>query len=122
MSGEADILQPSTPTLDEPPPRVLNDKKGGVCPFGHGLLAWARVELDDGVEVFYLERCSTCSGVFFDDGEWDRLAHSRMLAHLDDLWDPMFQQRLAEARSRERWRAVMTGRQAASMYSRFGMM
>ena len=113
MPGEADILQPSTPTLDEPPPRVLNDKKGGVCPFGHGLLARARVELDDGGEIFYLERCSTCSGVFFDDGEWDRLAHSRMLAHLDELWDPMFQQRLAEARSRERWRADLVEKLSA---------
>lgn len=104
MPGEADILQPTTTIPDEPSPRVQNDKKGGVCPFGHGLLARTRVELDDGGDTFFLERCSTCSGVFFDDGEWARLAHSRMFAHLEELWDPLFQQRLAEARSRERWR------------------
>jgi uncharacterized protein (DUF952 family)/Zn-finger nucleic acid-binding protein len=91
----------------------MNDKKGGVCPFGHGLLARARVELDDGGEAFYLERCTTCSGVFFDDGEWARLAHSRMFAHLDEFWDPLFQQRLAEERSRERWRADLVEKLSA---------
>lgn len=108
LPGEADILKAETSsTTSTLPPRVPNDKKGGFCPFGHGLLARARVELDDGGEDFYLERCQTCSGVFFDDGEWARLLRSPMLEHLDDLWDPRFQQKLAEERSRERWRDDM---------------
>lgn len=107
MPGEADILASTTPHPrgDSGPPRAVNDKKGGFCPFGHGLLERARVELDDGGAAFYLERCRACSGVFFDDGEWNRLVHSPMFPHLNDLWDPLFQQKLAEERSTERWRA-----------------
>jgi uncharacterized protein (DUF952 family) len=107
MPGEADILATSTPRPDSQTPRAGNDKKGGFCPFGHGLLERARVEPDDGGDAFYLERCRACSGVFFDDGEWSRLAHSQMFHHLNDLWDPHFQQKIAEERSIERWRSEL---------------
>ena len=103
MPGEAELLaldlKEVTTTV-----RAAHDKKGGFCPFTHGLLERVRVELDDAGEPFYLERCRTCSGMFFDDGEWNRFAHSRLLAHLDDLWDPLFQQRLAVERSHKHWR------------------
>lgn len=103
MPGEAELLALGVNEITTTK-RAPQDKKGGFCPFEHGLLDRVRVELDDGGEPFYLERCRTCSGVFFDDGEWSRLAHSRLLAHLDDLWDPLFQQRLADERSHKHWR------------------
>lgn len=103
MPGEAELL-----ALDTPPAakltRAPQDKRGGFCPFEHGLLERARVELDDGGDAFYLERCRSCSGIFFDDGEWGRLVRSNLIAHLDDLWDPTFQQRLADERSHKVWR------------------
>jgi uncharacterized protein (DUF952 family) len=107
MPGEADILVVNTASPNSPPARAHNDKRGGVCPFGHGLLERARVDLHDGGEAFYLERCRVCTGVFFDDGEWVRLARDQMFHHLHELWDPMFQQKVADQRSMERWRSEL---------------
>lgn len=64
------------------------DRKTGLCPLGHGILVRARVDAD---QVFYLERCGFCRGVWLDCGEWQRLAASLYLDHLDDLWDPSWQ-------------------------------
>lgn len=64
------------------------DQKTGLCPMGHGILVRARVDAD---QVFFLERCGFCHGVWLDRGEWQRLAASLYLDHLDDLWDPAWQ-------------------------------
>src|SRR5512133_3248194 len=82
------------------------DRKTGLCPMGHGILVRARVELD-GVDGFHLERCGFCRGVWLDCGEWQRLAASRYLEHLDDLWDPNWQkQRRSEKLQRGLDRAL----------------
>ena len=54
-------------TTDGPAPAAA-DARAGLCPNGHGLLVFARIELDG---HFYLDRCPTCSGVWFDRGEWE---------------------------------------------------
>lgn len=105
MPGEAELLSSSGTAAQHAVARLPADKKGGACPFGHGHLDRARVDVEDGGDAFYLDRCLACSGVFFDDGEWGRLARSHLLRHLDDLWDPLFQQRLDHERSDKRWRA-----------------
>jgi Zn-finger nucleic acid-binding protein len=66
------------------------DRRTGLCPMGHGILVRARVDLDPD-QAFYLERCGLCHGVWLDRGEWQRLAASLYLDHLDDLWDPKWQ-------------------------------
>lgn len=66
-------------------PGAAADSKTGLCPLGHGILIRARVDVDD---PFYLDRCAECGGIWFDAGEWNRLAVSHLLEHLDDLWDP----------------------------------
>jgi Zn-finger nucleic acid-binding protein len=71
------------------------DRKTGLCPMGHGILVRARV---DGDQVFHLERCGFCRGVWLDRGEWQRLASSRFLQHLDDLWDPTWQRQQRDER------------------------
>lgn len=82
------------------------DRKTGLCPMGHGILVRARVELE-GDQGFYLERCGFCRGVWLDCGEWQRLAASRYLDHLDDLWDPNWQkQRRSEKLQRGLDRAL----------------
>jgi Zn-finger nucleic acid-binding protein len=79
--------------------RPDTDRRTGLCPMGHGILLRARVESD---QVFYLERCGLCRGVWLDRGEWQRLAAALFLDHLDDLWDPNWQkQRRAEALQRQ---------------------
>ena len=67
------------------------DRRTGLCPEGHGILIRALVEVED---PFYLERCAECHGIWFDKGEWNRLAQSHLLAHLERLWDPAWRFRL----------------------------
>lgn len=68
------------------------DHKTGLCPMGHGILLRARVEPEE-KQIFYLERCGFCHGIWLDRGEWQRLAAALFLDHLDDLWDPGWQKR-----------------------------
>jgi Zn-finger nucleic acid-binding protein len=53
-------------------------------------MARARVELDT---PFFLERCLSCGGVWFDAGEWSRLATSQLLRSLLDFWTPAWRWR-----------------------------
>ena len=64
------------------------DAKNGLCPDGHGIMGRARVVLDD---TFYVERCSTCHGMWFDAGEWQALADHRLVVELERLFDPEWQ-------------------------------
>ncbi|MCC7382659.1 MAG: zf-TFIIB domain-containing protein [Deltaproteobacteria bacterium] len=81
------------------PQKVRGDDVAGLCPSGHGLLQRAKVDLD---EPFYLERCGRCAGIWFDAGEWSKLASSHLVHHLRDLWDPTWQRRMREERAEER--------------------
>src|SRR5438128_4668385 len=74
------------------------DAKVGFCPAGHGLLIRARVDASD---PFHLDRCGTCAGIWFDAGEWARLASSEWMQHVDELWDPVYRKRLREERARK---------------------
>jgi Zn-finger nucleic acid-binding protein len=80
---------------DVPGPAPDADRRAGMCPAGHGLLKRARVDVDD---PFYLDRCPTCSGIWFDAGEWNRLATSHLLHSLFELWSPSFLRRQLEER------------------------
>ncbi|MCC6876025.1 MAG: zf-TFIIB domain-containing protein, partial [Sandaracinaceae bacterium] len=84
--GAIDKLAPAEPAATAA--RAPNDERTGLCPDGHGILLRARVEQQD-EPPFYLERCAHCHGVWFDAGEWARVASSELRTHLDDLWDPV---------------------------------
>ncbi|HTO96865.1 MAG TPA: zf-TFIIB domain-containing protein, partial [Myxococcales bacterium] len=75
------------------------DGLAGFCPRCQGLLVRARFEAG---QVFHLDRCPACAGVWFDAGEWAAVASSEWLAHLDDLWDPAWRRRVREQRAQER--------------------
>jgi Zn-finger nucleic acid-binding protein len=74
------------------------DAKSGMCPEGHGIMTRARVESDG---PFSLERCSSCEGVWFDRGEWQRLAGEHLLEHLPDMWEREWRDRQRRTRSRQ---------------------
>jgi Zn-finger nucleic acid-binding protein len=76
-----------------PAKRPEGDKRTGRCPQGHGLLVRARITWDD---PYFLERCPHCHGVWFDAGEWSRIASANLLADLSSLWDPHWRAHLAE--------------------------
>lgn len=86
------------------PQKVQGDALAGLCPHGHGILARARV---DGDEPFYLDRCTHCQGLWFDAGEWQRLASLHLEKNLADLWDPERRRRLQQARIEDGHRARM---------------
>ena len=88
-------LDPPSPETEED---VEIDRRIGVCPKGHGILGRTRVEVDDG---FYLDRCGTCGGLWFDKGEWQRLARRELLHRIPDFWTAAWQRRQREERQRE---------------------
>ena len=97
------------------PQKVHGDGLAGLCPHGHGILARARVEAD---EPFYLERCATCLGVWFDGGEWERLASLQLEKNLADLWDPERRRQRVQARLEEGHRARMIALLGAELVTR----
>lgn len=77
------------------PQKAGGDAITGLCPEGHGLMTRAKVDLED---AFYLERCARCGGIWFDSGEWQKLASSHLVHHLRDLWDPEWHRRMRAER------------------------
>lgn len=73
------------------------DHRTGVCPEGHGLLRRARVTNDD---PYFLERCARCGGVWFDPGEWTRLADANLLKDVTNLWSPAWREHLSDEHNR----------------------
>lgn len=93
------------PTLNDAQ-ELLNaegaDKRTGLCPMGHGILIRARVQLD---APFFLERCAKCGGIWFDAGEWRRLASSHLLRHLQEFWTPTWRRERRENALRDAYLA-----------------
>jgi Zn-finger nucleic acid-binding protein len=80
------------------PERPLEqDHRTGPCPDGHGLLRRARATNDD---PFFLERCARCGGIWFDPGEWSRLAAAGLLGDVTSLWSPAWREHLSEEQNR----------------------
>jgi Zn-finger nucleic acid-binding protein len=77
------------------------DRKAGVCPQGHGLLTRAQTHLDGG---FFLERCTTCWGVWFDQGEWHRIAAAGLASGLFEIWSTFWQKERRREQARDHLR------------------
>jgi len=90
-----------------------DDRRTGLCPFGHGILIRARVEAD---RPFHVERCSACRGVWLDKGEWQRLAVGHFLEHLDDLWDPDWRKRQRNEQAHLEMDASLQSRLGPELY------
>jgi Zn-finger nucleic acid-binding protein len=80
-----------------PPQPLEQDHRTGPCPEGHGLLRRARVTNDD---PFFVERCARCGGVWFDPGEWSRLAATGLLTDVSNLFSPAWREHLSEEQNR----------------------
>jgi Zn-finger nucleic acid-binding protein len=89
--AEVSVGLPATANAD-------NDAKSGMCPEGHGILSRARVEARS---PFSLERCSTCFGVWFDRGEWQRVAEESLAADLPHFWEREWRAMRRREQSRE---------------------
>lgn len=76
------------------------DLQAGVCPNGHGILKRAQTHLVGG---FYLERCESCFGVWFDQGELQRVLEQGLSDGLFQIWTSLWQREQIELHSRERY-------------------
>ncbi|HUJ29071.1 MAG TPA: zf-TFIIB domain-containing protein [Myxococcales bacterium] len=76
------------------------DALPGFCPRCRSLLTRARVERE--THPFWLDKCGSCGGFWFDAGEFAAIASSEWLDHLDDLWDPVWRKRVREKRAEQR--------------------
>ncbi len=79
--------------------KVEEDHSTGLCPNGHGIMTRAKVELEP---PFFLEKCPHCNGIWFDKGEWNRLAESDMVSHLFDFWSNSWKKEQQEIKARKR--------------------
>lgn len=74
-----------------------NDQKTGICPAGHGIMIRAKVDVEPS---FYLERCPTCGGIWFDRGELSRLVAHDLADHLDLIWTKAWQKKQSREKNR----------------------
>lgn len=80
-----------------PAQHLEQDHRTGPCPDGHGLLRRARATNED---PFFLERCARCGGIWFDPGEWSRLAEAGLLGDVTTLWSPAWREHLSDEQNR----------------------
>lgn len=95
--GEAGVVERLKERDLRPPHPLEQDHRTGVCPDGHGLLRRARASNDD---PYFVERCARCGGVWFDPGEWSRLADADLLKDVSNLWSPAWREHLSEEHNR----------------------
>ena len=79
------------------------DSKTGLCPSGHGIMIRAKIELD---EPFFLEKCTACGGIWFDKGEWQRIAETNLADNLSVLWSSSWQRKQSREKNRESFLAM----------------
>jgi Zn-finger nucleic acid-binding protein len=70
-----------------------HDAENGRCPLDRTIMSRAAVEIGEGRPPLHLERCGSCQGIWFDDGEWSSLAERHLLEHLDEFWTAEFRAR-----------------------------
>ncbi|HYP89897.1 MAG TPA: zf-TFIIB domain-containing protein [Polyangiaceae bacterium] len=111
--GEPGIVERLKERDLHPDHPLEQDHRTGVCPDGHGVLRRARVSNDD---PYFLERCARCGGVWFDPGEWSRLAEARLLADVTNLWSPAWRDHLSEEQNRAALRADLRSKLGAETF------
>jgi len=76
----------------------LNDDKTGLCPAGHGIMLRARIDAE---EPFFLEKCGTCGGIWFDHGEWHRIVNAHLADRIHEIWCRAWQIQQQKDKSRQ---------------------
>lgn len=102
-------------SLDEDTVRADEDRRTGLCPGGHGILARAKASW---TRPFYVERCLSCAGVWLDAGEWKRLSGEHLLEHLDDLWLPTWRKQMQREHSAQQLQQMLVSRLGGDLMGR----
>ncbi len=77
-----------------------HDTKTGICPEGHGIMTRAKIDTE---EPFYLEKCSSCGGIWFDAGEWEKLATNNLIENINDFWCKSWQRKHKKEKDRQNY-------------------
>ena len=94
------------PSSDE----VGDVKRAKLCPQDGRIMRRSRVSLEGG---FWLDRCATCGGVWFDGDEWAATVEAGLLGALPTFFSDVWQSQLEDARSAEHWEARLAERVGA---------
>jgi hypothetical protein len=100
---------------EEQRPDAEADKRNGLCPEGHGIMARARVSWE---EPYFVERCKACDGIWLDAGEWSRLSSDLLLDELDELWLPSWRRRLQNEHTRKQLETDLEAKLGPKLFSR----
>lgn len=85
-------------------------KRAKLCPQDGRIMRRARVSMDGG---FWLDRCGTCGGVWFDGDEWAASVEAGLLDKLPSYFSDAWQRQLEEARSTSDWETRLKERVGA---------
>jgi len=96
--SKSDLPENTIVNITENQVQNEHDCKTGMCPSGHGIMIRARVDID---EPFYIERCTACGGIWFDKGEWQRIAEHNLADNLSIIWSKSWQRKQSREKNRE---------------------
>jgi len=91
------ISEPEIETLPENDRLFDHDSMTGLCPAGHGIMIRAKVDID---EPFYLDKCTSCGGIWFDRGEWLRIVENNLAENLCNIWSKAWQRKHSKEKNR----------------------
>ena len=97
LPGFIETLKSSPETENTANP---NDERTGLCPSGHGIMLRAKIDVE---EPFYLEKCGTCGGIWFDNGEWQRIVNSNLTDNLNEFWCKSWQSKQRKEKNRQNY-------------------
>ncbi len=97
------VPAPLVPFVEEEgraaPAGAEHDAQGGRCPVDRTILSRAEIDLGADHAAVHLERCSSCRAIWFDRGEWSRLADQQLLENIDQFWTAEWRARQRRARN-----------------------
>ena len=94
---------PHVPSSEE----VGDVKRAKLCPQDHRIMGRYRVTPEGG---FWLDRCATCGGVWFDGDEWDATVEAGLLDRLPTLLSDAWQRQVQTEASESYWDARLRER------------
>ena len=88
------------------------DNKAALCPDCQRILSRAKVSLKTS---FYIERCSSCNGIWCDGGEWEVLEKLGWHTHIEQFFTAGWQARMREYQHAEQERQAIVDKVGAEI-------
>ena len=93
--------EPSGATAELPDSESVGDvKRAKLCPQDGRIMRRYRTSAEGG---FWLDRCGTCGGVWFDGAEWDATVEAGLTGVLETIFSDAYQRHAEDARTAQDW-------------------